>query len=95
MSVTVLVFLFLGVFLILFGVGFALYGMSSEKAYWFQRDPHGNPAHEATPFRRVYTHAFAIAFSDERAPLRIASIGVILVYLGIVSLVLMLLFAVL
>lgn len=95
MSVTVLVFLFLGVFLLLFGVGFALYGMSSEKAYWFQRDPQGNPAREATPFRRVYTHAFAIAFSDERAPLRIASIGVILVYLGIVSLVLMLLFAVL
>ena len=95
MSVTVLDFLFLGVFLLLFGVGFALYGMSSEKAYWFQRDPQGNPAREATPFRRVYTHAFAIAFSDERAPLRIASIGVILVYLGIVSLVLMLLFAVL
>ncbi len=95
MSVTVLVFLFLGVFLLLFGVGFALYGMSSEKAYWFQRDPQGNPAREATPFRRVYTHAFAIAFSDERAPLRIASIGVILVYLGIISLVLMLLFAVL
>ncbi len=95
MSITLLVFLFLGVFLLLFGVAFALYGMSSEKAYWFQRDPHGNPAHEATPFRRVYTHAFAIAFSDERAPLRVASIGVILVYLGIVSLILAALFAIL
>lgn len=95
MSITVLVFLFLGVFLVLFGVAFALYGMSSEKAYWFQRDPQGNPSREATPFRRIYTHAFSIAFSDERAPLRIASIGVILVYLGIVSLILTVLFAVL
>lgn len=93
MSVTVLVFLILGIFLVLFGVGFALYGMSSEKAYWFQRDPQGNPAREATPFRRVYTHAFAIAVSDERAPLRIAAIGVVLIYLGIASLVLSAVFA--
>jgi hypothetical protein len=86
-SVAVIVFLLLGIFLILFGIGFALFGMSSEKAYWFQRDPHGNPAREATPFRKVYTHAFAIAVSDERAPLRIAAIGVVLVYLGIASLI--------
>jgi len=86
-SVTVIVFLLLGIFLILFGIAFALYGMSSEKAYWFQRDPQGNPAHEATPFRKVYTHAFTIAVSDERAPLRIAAIGVVLVYLGVASLV--------
>lgn len=94
MTVTVLVFLLLGIFLILFGLGFAFYGMSSEKAYWFQRDPHGNPAREATPFRKVYTHAFAIAVSDERAPLRIAAIGVVLVYLGIASLILAGVFAI-
>ena len=94
MSVTVIVFLLLGAFLILFGIAFALYGMSSEKAYWFQRDPKGNPSREATPFRKVYTHAFAIAVSDERAPLRIAAIGVVLVYLGIVSLLLALVFAI-
>jgi hypothetical protein len=86
-SITVLVFLILGIFLILFGLAFAFYGMSSEKAYWFQRDPQGNPAREATPFRKVYTHAFAIAVSDERAPLRIAAIGVVLIYLGIASLI--------
>lgn len=90
-----MVFLFLGIFLAIFGIAFALYGMSSEKAYWFQRDPHGNPSREATPFRKVYTHAFVIAFSDERAPLRIAAIGVILVYLAIISLVAAALFAVL
>ena len=94
MSVTVIVFLLLGAFLILFGIAFALYGMSSEKAYWFQRDPKGNPSREATPFRKVYTHAFAIAASDERAPLRIAAIGVVLVYLGIVSLLLSVVFAI-
>lgn len=90
-----MVFLFLGIFLALFGIAFALYGMSSEKAYWFQRDPHGNPSREATPFHRVYTHAFVIAFSDERAPLRIAAIGVVLVYLAIISLIAAALFAVL
>lgn len=94
MSVTVIVFLLLGAFLILFGIAFALYGMSSEKAYWFQRDPKGNPSREATPFRKVYTHAFAIAVSDERAPLRIAAIGVVLVYLGLVSLLLALVFTI-
>ena len=94
MSVTVIVFLLLGAFLILFGIAFALYGMSSEKAYWFQRDPKGNPSREATPFRKVYTHAFAIAVRDERAPLRIAAIGVVLVYLGIVSLLLSVVFAI-
>jgi hypothetical protein len=93
-SVTVIVFLLLGAFLILFGIAFALYGMSIEKAYWFQRDPKGNPSREATPFRKVYTHAFAIAVSDERAPLRIAAIGVVLVYLGIVSLLLSVVFAI-
>ncbi len=85
MSSTELIWLFLGIFLALFGLGFTLYGMSSEKAYWYQRDPQGNPSREATPFRKVYTHAFAIAFSDDRAPLRIAAIGIVLVYLAIVS----------
>jgi hypothetical protein len=94
-SITVMAFGFLGIFLVIFGLVFALYGMSSEKAYWFQRDPQGNPSREATPFRKVFTHAFAIAFSDERAPLRIASIGVILIYLGIISLIAALLFALL
>ncbi|MEY3733956.1 MAG: hypothetical protein RL347_1315 [Actinomycetota bacterium] len=95
MSITVLVFLLIGIFLILFGLGFTAYGMSSEKAYWYQRDPKGNPAREATPFRKVYTHAFAIAVSDERAPLRIAAIGVVLIYLAIASLILAAAFAIL
>ena len=87
MSVAALVLWFLALFLAVFGIVFTLYGMSSEKAYWFQRDPHGNPAQEATPFRKVYTHFWRIAISNERAPLRIAAIGVTLVYLAIACLI--------
>jgi hypothetical protein len=54
-SVTVITFLLLGIFLILFGLGFAV--------------------------------------SDERAPLRIAAIGVVLIYLGIASLIASAIFA--
>lgn len=82
-----MIFWFLALFLLLFGLGFVFFGMSSEKAYWFQRDPHGNPAAEATPFSKVYANALRIAFSDERAPLRIASIGVILIYLAALSMI--------
>ena len=71
-----MVFWFLGLFLAIFGALFAYFGMSSEKAYWFQRDPHGDPAHEATKFRTVATRAFSIAFSNKRAPLRIAAIEI-------------------
>ena len=92
MSVAALTFWFIALFLAIFGVVFMLYGMSSEKAYWFQRDPQGNPAHEATPFRRIYTHFWRIAISNERAPLRIAAIGVTLVYLAIASLILAVIF---
>ena len=38
-------------------------------------------------------HAFTIAVSDERAPLRIAAIGVVLIYLGIASLIASAIFA--
>ena len=92
MSVAALTFWFIALFLAIFGVVFTLYGMSSEKAYWFQRDPHGNPAQEATPYRRVYTPFWRIAISNERAPLRIAAIGVTLVYLAIASLILAVIF---
>lgn len=94
MSIAALTFWFLALFLVIFGVVFALYGMSSEKAYWFQRDPEGNPSTEATPFRKVYTHFWRIAISNERAPLRIAAIGVTLVYLGIACAILAVIFTV-
>ena len=88
MSIAVLVFLIIAVALALFGLAFVWLGMSSERAYWFQRDPHGDPAHEATPFAGVAKRSFSIAFSDTRAPLRIAAIGVIMWWCAAISLVL-------
>lgn len=82
-----MVFWFLALFLVLFGAGFAFFGMSSERAYWYQRDPHGDPAHESTPFRRVVAHAFSIAVSNKRAPLRVAAIGVVLIWVALACLV--------
>jgi hypothetical protein len=87
-SIAVLVFLIIAVAIALFGLAFVWLGMSSERAYWFQRDPHGDPAHEATPFSGVAKRAFSIAFSDTRAPLRIAAIGVIMLWCAAISLVL-------
>ena len=94
MSIAAITFWFIGIFLALFGLVFALYGMSSERSYWAQRDPSGNPAREATPFSRVFTHFWRIAISDERAPLRIAAIGVTLVYLAIVAFIIAIIFTV-
>ena len=88
MSIAVLVFLIIAVALALFGLAFVWLGMSSERAYWFQRDPHGDPAHEATPFAGVAKRSFSIAFSDTRAPLPIAAIGVIMWWCAAISLVL-------
>ena len=88
MSIAVLVFLIIAIVLALFGIAFVFLGMSSERAYWFQRDPHGDPANEATPFAGVAKRSFSIAFSDTRAPLRIAAIGVIMWWCAAISLVL-------
>jgi hypothetical protein len=82
------VLLTLAVVLALFGIGFAAVGMSGERGYWSQRDPEGDPATEATPLRRVAAHAFSIAVSDARAPLRIAAIGVVMVWVAVACAVL-------
>jgi hypothetical protein len=76
--VLTLVFGFLAIFLAGFGAAFAYFGMSSERAYWYQRDPQGDPAHEATPFSAVARRAFRLSAAETRAPLRIAAIGVVL-----------------
>ena len=88
MSIAVLVFLIFAIALALFGLAFVWLGMSSERAYWFQRDPHGDPANESTPFGGVAKRAFSIAFSDTRAPLRIAAIGVLMWWCAAIALVL-------
>lgn len=65
-----------------FGVGFAGAGMSNERAYWSQRDPHGNAAADATRFAVILQSAFKYAVGEYRAPLRVAAIGVLLLYLA-------------
>lgn len=87
MSATVIVFLVLAIVLFLFGALFAFQGMSNEKAYWTQRDPSGYHKGEATSFGTVLKNPWRLAFSDDRAPLRVAAIGVVLWWLAIVCLV--------
>ena len=66
-----------------FGVGFTGAGLANERAYWSQRDPHGNARAEATRQPTVLRHAFTYATGEYRAPIRVAAIGVILVYIAV------------
>lgn len=79
-AVTLFVFAFV---LASFGVGFAGAGMSNERAYWSQRDPHGNAVQDATKFSVIVQNAFKYAAGEYRAPLRIAAIGVLMLYLAV------------
>ena|GEM_PF-239768 len=85
-STTTEVFLFFAIGLFIFGLVFVLLGLSSERGYWSQRDPSGNARRDATKFHTIYHRAFAIAASDDRAPLRIAAIGVVLWYFAVAAL---------
>lgn len=71
--------------LALFGVAFAALGMSNERAYWSQRDPSGDPRKEATPFRTVFARAGHFATGEYRAPLRVAAIGVLMLYGAVIA----------
>lgn len=92
-STTTEVFLFFAIGLFIFGLVFVLLGLSSERGYWSQRDPSGNARRDATKFHTVYHRAFKIAASDDRAPLRIAAIGVVLWYFAAAALILSIIFA--
>jgi hypothetical protein len=63
----------------LFGMAFIWIGLSSERSYWKQRDPHGNARADATKLPTVIRNAFQYSVGEVRAPLRIA-IGVLLTY---------------
>jgi hypothetical protein len=71
--------------LALFGIAFAWLGMSNERTYWSQRDPSGDPRKEATPFRTVFARAGHFATGEYRAPLRVAAIGVLMLYGAIIA----------
>jgi len=85
MSTTVLVLVILAICLALFGVAFIVLGMSNERAYWSQRDPSGDARRDATKLRTIWARAGHFAAGEYRAPLRVAAIGILMVYLAIAS----------
>lgn len=85
MSTTALTLVILAICLALFGIAFIALGMSNERAYWSQRDPQGDPRRDATPLAQVVKRAGHYATGEYRAPLRVAAIGVIMIWLAIAS----------
>ena len=77
--------------LAIFGLIFAGLGANSERSYWRQRDPQGNPDAEATKIHDISRRAWHYAAGEYRAPLRIMAIGVGLVEIALVFAVLALL----
>lgn len=71
------------VVLAVFGVVFAVLGLNSERTYWSQRDPSGNPQRDATKLHVIVAKCWVYAPGEVRAPLRIASIGVIMCWLAL------------
>ena len=95
MSITALTLIILGICLALFGVAFIALGMSNERAYWSQRDPQGDPRRDATPLAQIIKRAGHFAAGEYRAPLRVAAIGVIMIWMAVASAVIGLLVEVL
>lgn len=83
MSIAALVFWTIAVVLAVVGIIFALLGSSSERGYWSQRDPSGDPGKEATSLGTVARRAGHYAAGEYRAPLRIMGIGVLVVEIAI------------
>jgi hypothetical protein len=79
-----LVLIIFAIVLGLFGLAFAFYGESNERAYWSQRDPSGDPRKEATPLSKIFKNAWHFATGEYRAPLRIAAIGVLMIWLALI-----------
>ncbi len=83
MNTGVVVLWTFAVVLALFGFAFVWTGLNGERGYWSQRDPHGDARSDATKFPTIMKNAFRYSVGEVRAPLRIAAIGVILVYAGV------------
>ncbi|MGI9136445.1 MAG: hypothetical protein ACR2JS_05210 [Candidatus Nanopelagicales bacterium] len=85
MSITALTLIILAICLAAFGIAFIALGMSNERAYWSQRDPQGDPRRDATPLAQVVKRAGHYAAGEYRAPLRVAAIGIIMIWLALAS----------
>jgi hypothetical protein len=88
MSTGVIVLWTFAVVTALFGVAFIWTGLNGERGYWTQRDPHGNSSADTTKLPVIVRNAFKYAAGEVRAPLRIAAIGILLVYVSVVFAVL-------
>jgi hypothetical protein len=82
-SVLALVLWTFAVVLLLFGLVFVALGRNSERSYWSQRDPSGDPAHDATPLSTIVRRAGHYATGEYRAPLRITAIGVLMCWIAV------------
>lgn len=83
MDIAVVTLWIIAVVLAAFGVAFIGTGLASERGYWSQRDPSGDARQDATKLGTIFRDAFKLAVGEVRAPLRIAAIGVILLYLAL------------
>lgn len=83
MTIAAFVFWTIAVVLGVVGIVFALMGQSSERGYWSQRDPSGNPEREATKLSTVMRRAGHYAAGEYRAPLRIMGIGILVVQIAL------------
>ncbi len=84
MSTTALVFWMFALILGIFGLVFAGLGANSERSYWRQRDPSGNPDREATSVAVIARRTWHYASGEYRAPLRIMAIGVAMIEIALV-----------
>ncbi|CAB4882381.1 MAG: hypothetical protein F2793_07225 [Actinobacteria bacterium] len=87
MNTAAITFLVFAIVLAIFGTLFAALGMSNERAYWSQRDTHGDPRRDATRFSAIVKQTWHFAAGEYRAPLRVAAIGVVLWWVAIACLV--------
>ena len=87
MNTAAVTFLVFAIVLAIFGTLFIALGLSNERAYWSQRDTHGDPRRDATKFRAIVKQTWHFAAGEYRAPLRIAAIGVLLSWAAVACLV--------
>ena len=84
MDIAVVVLCTFAVVLAAFGLAFVATGLVSERSYWSQRDPQGDARHDATKLSTIIRTAFTLSVGEVRAPLRLAAIGVVLMYVALV-----------
>ena len=68
-------------FLAIFGVVFVALGLSNERAYWRQRDPAGRP--QGASLADITKRTWFYAVHGRRPSLRVAAIGIVLLWVAL------------